>query len=84
MIPVLLSSAISILKVSLRSLIAVYHCAQLVHFSTLNIILSSKSRRYRFKTSIFTWLFEHRFTLKSIRERLKRDFDDSKIISFQF
>ena len=43
MIPDLLSSAILILKVSFRQVIAVYHCAQLVHFSTLNIILSTKT-----------------------------------------
>ena len=28
--------------------------------------------------------FEHVFTLKSLLERLKRDFDGSKIVSFQF
>ena len=43
MIPDLLSSAISIQKVSFRSVIAVHHCAQLVHFSTENTILSSKT-----------------------------------------
>ena len=43
MIPDLLSSAILILKVSFRQVIAVYHRAQLVHFSTLNIILSTKT-----------------------------------------
>ena len=43
MIPDLLSSAISTKKVSFRSVIAVYHCAQLVYFSTENIILSSKT-----------------------------------------
>ena len=43
MIPDLLSSPISILKVSFKSAIALYHWAQLVHFSTQNIILSSKT-----------------------------------------
>ena len=43
MIPDLLSSAISIQKVSFRSVIAVHHCAQLGHFSTENTILSSKT-----------------------------------------
>ena len=43
MIPDLLSSAISIYWVSFRSVIAVHYCAQLVHFSTENIILSSKT-----------------------------------------
>ena len=42
-IPNLLSSAISIQKVYFRSVIAVHHCAQLVHFSTENTILSSKT-----------------------------------------
>ena len=84
MIPDLLSSAISIEKVSFRSVIVVHHCAQLVHFSTENTILSSKSRRDRFKTAIISWWFEHVFTLKSLLERLKRDFDGSKTVSFQF
>ena len=84
MIPDLLSSAISIQKVSFRSVIVVHHCAQLVHFSTENTILSSKSRRDRFQTAIFSWCFEHVFTLKSLLERLKRDFDSSKTVSFQF
>ena len=65
-------------------MIAVHHCAHLVHFSTENTILSSKSRRDRFKTAIFSWLFGHVFTLKSLLERLKRDFDGSKTVSFQF
>ena len=43
MIPDLLSSSISIQKVSFRSVIAVHHCAQLVNFSTENTILSSKT-----------------------------------------
>ena len=43
MIPVLISFEISIWKVSFMAVIAVYHCAELVHFSTLNIILSSKT-----------------------------------------
>ena len=33
---------------------------------------------------IFSWWFEHVFTLKSLLEQLKRDFEDSKIVSFQF
>ena len=45
MIPDLLSSAISIYWVSFRSVNAVHYCAQLVHFSTENIILSSKTSR---------------------------------------
>ena len=65
MIPDLLTSAISIQKVSFKSVIAVHHCAQLFHFSTENIIS------------------KHVFTLKSLLERLKRDFDGSKIVSFQ-
>ena len=83
-IPDFLTSAISIQKVSFRSVIAVHHCAHLVHFSTENTILSFKSRRDRFKTAIFSWLFEHVFTLKSLLERLKRDFDGSKTVCFQF
>ena len=43
MIPDLLSGAISIYTVSFRSLIAVHHCVQLVHFSTENLILTSKT-----------------------------------------
>ena len=43
MIPDLLSSAISIYCVSFRSVFAVHHFAQLVHFSTEKIILSSKT-----------------------------------------
>ena len=43
MIPQLLNSAISIKKVSFRSVVAVHHCAQLVHFATENSILSSKT-----------------------------------------
>ena len=43
MIPDLLTSAISISKISFRVVIAVHHCAQLVQFSTENIILSSKT-----------------------------------------
>ena len=38
-----LISSISSLKVFFKSLIAVYHSAQLVHFFTQNIILSSKT-----------------------------------------
>ena len=33
---------------------------------------------------IFSWWFELVFRFKSLLERLKRDFDDSKIVSFQF
>ena len=65
-------------------MIAVHDCAQLVHFSTENLILTLKRRPERFKTAISSWLFEHVFTLKSLLERLKRDFDGSKIVSFQF
>ena len=43
MIPDLLSYAISGYKVSFRSVIALYHYAQLVNYSTQNIILSSKT-----------------------------------------
>ena len=43
MIHDLLISAISSYKVSFRSLIVVYNSAQLVHFCTQNIILSSKT-----------------------------------------
>ena len=43
LIPDLLSSAISIKKVSFRTVIAVNPCAQLFNFSTENIILSSKT-----------------------------------------
>ena len=43
LIPDLLSCAISISKVSFKSVIAVDHSAKLVHFSTENIILSSKT-----------------------------------------
>ena len=46
MIPDLLSSAISIKKVSFWSVIAAHHFAQLVHFSTENTILSSKTSPY--------------------------------------
>ena len=84
MIPDLLSSAISIQKVSFRSVIVVHHCAQLVHFSTENTILALKRRRDQFKMAIFSQRFEHVFTLKSLLERLKRNFDGSNIVSFQF
>ena len=43
MIADLLSSPISIYKLSFRTAIAIYHWAQLVLFSTQNIILSSKT-----------------------------------------
>ena len=43
MIPDLLSSAMTIKKVCFQPAIALYHCAQLVHFSTQNNILSSKT-----------------------------------------
>ena len=43
LIPEFLTSANSIQKVSFRSVIAVHHCVQLVHFSTENLILSSKT-----------------------------------------
>ena len=43
-----------------------------------------KRRRDRFPTGILSRWLEHLFTLKSLPERLKRDFDDSKIVSFQF
>ena len=43
MIADFLSSPIWIQKLSFRSAIAMYHWAQLVHFSTQNIILSSKT-----------------------------------------
>ena len=43
-----------------------------------------KLRRGRFKTAIFSWWFEHVFTLKSLLERLKRDFEGSKVVSFEF
>ena len=43
MIPDLLSSAMTIKKVCLRPAISFYHCNQLFHFSTQNIILSSKT-----------------------------------------
>ena len=43
LIPDLLSCAISISKVSFKSVIAVHHSAQFVNFSTENIILSSKT-----------------------------------------
>ena len=39
----LLSSLISVYKVSFGSVIAIYHCAQLVHFSTENIVFTSKT-----------------------------------------
>ena len=80
----MLSSTILIYKLSFRSAIAISHWAQLVHFSTQNIVLSSKRRRDRFEKAIFRWQSEHVFTLKSLPERLKRDFDDCKSVSFQF
>ena len=43
LIPELVSSAIFIYKVSFMSVIAVHHYAQRVHFSTENLILSSKT-----------------------------------------
>ena len=33
-------------------------------------------------TGIFSLLFEHVFTLKTLLKREKRDFDDSEIVSF--
>ena len=83
MIADLLSSPISILKLSFRSAIAIYNWAQLVHFSTQNLILSSKTSPYRFETAIFNWQCELVFTLTSLAERPKRDFDDCKSVSFQ-
>ena len=38
-------------------------------------------RRDRFKTAIFSLWFGQIFTLKSLLEELKRDFDGSKIVS---
>ena len=84
MIADLLSSPISIQKLSIRSAISIYHWAQLVHFSTQKIILNSKTSPDRFGTAIFSVQSEHVFTLKSLPERLKRDFDDCKSVSFQF
>ena len=43
MIPEFLSSPISIQKVSFRSVIPICHCAQVVHLTTENIILRSKT-----------------------------------------
>ena len=43
-----------------------------------------KRRRDQFETDIFSWQSEYVFTLKSLPERLKRDFDDCKSVSFQF
>ena len=43
MIPDLLNSAMTIKKVCFRPAIKLYHCAQLVHFSTQNNIFSSKT-----------------------------------------
>ena len=43
-----------------------------------------KRRRDRFKPAIFYWWLEHVFTLNTLLERLKRYFDDFKIVSFQF
>ena len=83
MIPDLLCSAISNQKVSFRSVIAVHHCAQLVHFSTENSILSCKTSPWSIQDGNFQLVIEHVFTLKSLLERLKRDFDGSKIVSFQ-
>ena len=42
-----------------------------------------KRRRDLFEKAIFSWQSEHVFTLKSLPERLKRDFDDCKSVSFQ-
>ena len=46
--------------------------------STQNMILALKRRRYRLKTAIFIRRNQQVFTLKSLLERLKRDFNDSK------
>ena len=43
-----------------------------------------KRRLDRFKKANYSWLFEHVFTLKSLLERLKRDFDGSEIVCFLF
>ena len=85
MIPDLLSSAISMQKVLFRSVIAVHHCAQLVHFSTENTILSSKNVAViDLRRQILVGDLSMFFTLKSLLERLKRDFDGSEIVCFLF
>ena len=84
LIPDLLSSVIYNEKVSFNFVITLYHCAQLVHFSIEISFKAPKRRHNRFMTGIFSLLFEHVFTLKSLLEREKRDFDDSEIVSFQF
>ena len=48
------------------------------------IFQALKRRRDRFETAIFSCQSEHVFMLKSLTERLKRDFDDCKSVSFQF
>ena len=79
----LLSSPISIQKLSFRSAIAIYNWAQFVHFSTQNLILSSKTSPLSISDGHFQLAMQHLFTLKSFPERLKRDFDDCKSLSFQ-
>ena len=85
MIPDLLSSAISIQKVSFRSVIAVYHCAQLVHFSTENITLKLKNvtvidlRRGYLVGGLSLFLGSNCF-----QNAYNAILIDSQIVSFQF
>ena len=61
-----------------------YHCAQPVHFSSQNIILSSKTSPVSIQDGNCYLAIWTLFTLKSIRQRIKRDFDYFKIIFFSF
>ena len=48
------------------------------------MILSSKTSPLLIKTAIFSSYIQQVFKLKSLLERLKRDFDDCKSIFFRF
>ena len=83
MIPDLLTSAFFIQKVSFKSVIAYIIALNSFTLALKTSFQALKRCPDRFKTAIFSWLFEHVFTLKSLLERLKRNFDGSKIVSFQ-
>ena len=60
------------------------NCIALKHTKIFFLLLDHlKRRRDRFETAIFSCQSEHLFTLKSLPERLKRDFDYCKSVSIQ-
>ena len=67
---------VAVCSLSLRSTRSLFRWEH--HFKLQNVAAID------LRTQIFSWWFENFFTIKSLLERLKRDFDDSKIVSFQF